>query len=89
VSIKKDELKISTEKAFESIFISVSGIQRIAEDPKNRILLENFGVNIHNFTPVIAEEISLEQWIKVLQFYAKECKYYPAKDILKKIKNND
>jgi hypothetical protein len=88
VSIKKDELRISTKKAFESISISISGIQRIAEDPKSRILLEKFGVSPHDFTPMINEEISLEQWIKVLQFYAKECKYYPAKDILKKIKNN-
>jgi hypothetical protein len=82
VQIKIDKLEISTKKAFESIFVSASGIQRLAENPKSRILLESFGINPHHFTPVIAGEISVEQWIRVLQFYAKECKYNPAKDLL-------
>jgi hypothetical protein len=86
VAIKNIKLKISTEKAFESIFIGASGMQRLAENPKNRILLESFGIESHNFTPVIAAEISIEQWVKILRFYAKECKYNPAKNILAELK---
>jgi hypothetical protein len=86
LTIKNIELKISTERAFESISINVSGIQRLAKKPKNRILLESFGINPDNFIPVVAAEISVEQWIRVLQFYAKKCEYQPARDILAGLK---
>lgn len=86
VPIKFDELKVSTEKALKSISINISGIQMLAESPKTRILLESFGINPYLFTPVPADEISIEQWIRVLQFYAKECKYNPAKNILARLK---
>jgi hypothetical protein len=82
VILKNNDLKIDTEKAFESISISVSGIQRLARKPRSRILLESFGIDTNDFIPVVAAEISIEQWVRVLQFYAKRCKYEPAKDIL-------
>jgi hypothetical protein len=49
---------------------------------QSRILLESFGIDTNYFIPVVAAEISIEQWVRVLQFYAKRCKYEPAKDIL-------
>jgi hypothetical protein len=84
--MENNELNIDTEKAFESISISVSGLQRLAKKHKSRILLESFGININNFIPVISAEISIEQWVRVLQFYDKKCKYKPAKDILAGLK---
>jgi hypothetical protein len=86
VIIKINDLKIDTEKAFESISIGVSGIQRVARNPKKRILLENFGIDIDNLIPVIATEISVEQWIRILRFYAKKCEYQPAIDTLAGLK---
>lgn len=86
MTIKINELKIGTEKAFESISINVSAIQSLAKNPKKRILLESFGIEPDNFTPAIAVEISVEQWVKVLQFYAKKCEYQPARDILARLR---
>jgi hypothetical protein len=80
--IKIDDLKVNTEKAFNSIFIRVSAIQRLARNPIKRILLESFEIEPDNFTPVIVAEISIDQWIKILRFYANKCEYQPAKDIL-------
>lgn len=79
-------LTINTEKAFESISMPISAIQKLARNPKKRILLERFGIDPSNFSPVIATEISVEEWIKVLQFYAKKCEYQLAKDILTSLK---
>jgi hypothetical protein len=84
--MENNELNIDTEKAFESISISVSGLQRLAKKHKSRILLESFGINTDNFIPVISAQISIEQWVRVLQFYDKKCKYKPAKDILADLK---
>jgi hypothetical protein len=86
VITKADTLIINTEKAFESISIRVSAIQRLARNPKKRLLLESFKIDTNNFNPVIATEISIEEWIKVLQFYAKKCDYQPARDILAGLK---
>jgi hypothetical protein len=81
-----NEMKINTEKAFRSISISSLAMQRLAEQPKSRILIESFGIDPHNFTPVVAVEIDIEQWIRLLQFYAKKCRYYPAREILAGLK---
>jgi GTP cyclohydrolase II len=86
VAIKKNDLKIDVEESFKSIFLTVSGIQRLARNPRNRILLESFGINIDNLIPVAAPEISIEQWVRILKFYAKRCDYEPAKDILAGLK---
>jgi hypothetical protein len=82
----KTNLTISTEKAFKSIFMSASAIQRLAKNPKKRIMLESFGIDPQNFYPVIAKEISAEEWIRILQFYAKKCEYQLARDILTSLK---
>jgi hypothetical protein len=82
----KTNLTINTEKAFESIFMRASAIQRLAKNPKKRIILEHFGIDPQNFYPLIATEISAEEWIKVLQFYAKRCEYQLARDILASLK---
>lgn len=79
-------MRINTSKAFQSIQVSPSAMQRLAEQPKTRSLIESFGIEPENFTPVIAVEISIEQWIVLLQFYAKRCRYYPAREILRKLK---
>jgi hypothetical protein len=81
-----NEMKINTEKAFKSISISPLAMQRLAEQPKSRILIESFGIDPHNFTPAVAVEINIEQWIRLLQFYAKKCRYYPAREILAGLK---
>lgn len=86
VTEKNTDLKINTKKAFESISISTLAIQRLAWNPKSRILLESFGINPDHFTPVLAMEISLDQWIRLLQFYAKRCRYSPARKILAELK---
>jgi hypothetical protein len=86
VKIRNNDLMVDTEKAFESISISVSAIQRLARNQKKRRLLESFGIEPDNFTPVVATEITIDQWIKVLQFYAKKCEYQPARDILTDLK---
>jgi hypothetical protein len=86
VKEKSTDLKINTIKAFRSISISTSAIQRLAWNPKSRIVLESFGIDPDNFTPVLAVEISLEQWIRLLQFYAKKCRYIPAREILAELK---
>jgi hypothetical protein len=80
------KLKINTVKAFKSVYISVLATQRLSQNAKTRTLLESFGINPYNFTPVIAKEISVEQWIRLLKFYAKECKYKPAINILADLK---
>jgi hypothetical protein len=80
------KLKIDTEEAFDSIGIRTSAIQRLAKAPKSRILLESFGINPDDFTPLLAEKISLEQWIRLLQFYAKKARYQPARSILADLK---
>lgn len=61
-------------------------MQRLAEQPKTRVLIESFGIDPYNFTPMVAIEITTEQWIKLLQFYAKKCRYNPAREILAKLK---
>jgi hypothetical protein len=81
-----NEMKINTVRAFSSIYISPLAMQRLAEQPKSRILIESFGINPHNFTPVVAVEINAEQWIRLLQFYAKKCRYNPAREILAGLK---
>jgi hypothetical protein len=86
VTTKAGALIINTEKAFESIFIRVSAIQRLARNPKKRPLLERFEIDPNNFNPVIAKEISVEEWIKVLKLYAEKCEYQPAIDILAGLK---
>jgi hypothetical protein len=80
------KMRIDTAKAFKSIHIDPSAMQRLAEQPKSRILIERFGIDPEKFTPVVAEEISIEQWIRLLQFYAKFCRYRPAKEILAKLR---
>jgi hypothetical protein len=81
-----NEMKINTARAFSSIYISPLAMQRLAEQPKSRILIESFGINPRNFTPVVAVEINAEQWIRLLQFYAKKCRYNPAREILAGLK---
>jgi hypothetical protein len=81
-----NEMRINTVKAFSSIYISPLAMQRLAGQPKTRILIESFGIDPHNFTPVVAVEINIEQWIRLLQFYAKKCRYNPAREILAKLK---
>jgi hypothetical protein len=83
---KKHEMRINAEKAFRSISMPIVNMKGLCEYPKHRAILESFGVDPRNFTPVIANEISVEQWIKVLQFYAKKCNYIPAKEILAGLK---
>lgn len=77
-----EDFKINTVQAFRSIFIDISAIQRLSRNPKDRVLLESFGVDPNNFTPVVAEKIDLEQWVKLLQFYAKKTRYIPARELL-------
>jgi hypothetical protein len=81
-----NELKIDTVKAFRSISIEISAIQRLCQGSKNRRLLENYGINLSNFDPVVAVEIDVVEWVKILLFYKKECRYKPAKDILTGLK---
>jgi hypothetical protein len=76
------EFRVDTEKSFKSISIPVSAIQRLFKNRRDRILLESYGIDPCNFDPVVAVEIDTEQWVKILLFYKKECKYKPAKDIL-------
>lgn len=80
--MKNSELKFDTEKFFMLISVPIAAIQRLARSEKNRALLESYGIDANNFDPVIATEICMEQWVRILMFYAKECKYQPAKDIL-------
>ncbi len=84
--MKISKLKIDTEKSFKSISIPIPAIQRLAKNRKNRVLLERYGINPCNFDPVVATEIEMEQWVRILLFYAKECRYKPAKDILASLK---
>jgi hypothetical protein len=84
--MKISELKFDTEKSFRSISIPVVAMQRLARSEKNRALLERHGIDVHNFDPVIATEICMEQWVRILIFYASECKYEPAKNILAGLK---
>jgi hypothetical protein len=84
--MKISELKIDPEKSFKSISMPIPAIQRLARNQKNRALLERYGINVCNFDPVVATEISMDQWVRILLFYAKECKYKPAKDILAGLK---
>jgi hypothetical protein len=79
-------MKINTVNAFKSISVSHSAMQRLAQHPKSRELIESFGIDPHNFVPVVVTEIDVEQWIKLLQFYAKKCRYNPAKEILASLK---
>jgi hypothetical protein len=81
-----NELKIDTAKAFRSISIEISAMQRLCQGSKNRRLLENYGINLCNFDPVISAEIDVMEWVKILLFYTKECRYKPAKDILAGLK---
>jgi hypothetical protein len=80
------EFKIDTEKSFKSISMPVSAIQRLFKNRKDRKLLESYGIDPCNFDPVVAAEIDVEQWVKILLFYKKECRYKPAKDILAGLK---
>jgi hypothetical protein len=75
-------LKIDTAEAFASISIDIDAIQRLSQNPRDRVLLEHFGINVNNFTPVVVERIELGQWIKLLQFYAKKARYIPARENL-------
>jgi hypothetical protein len=84
--IKINKFKIDMEKSFKSISIPIPAIQRLAKNGKNRVLLERYGINPCNFDPVVAAEIDMEQWVRILLFYAKECRYKPAKDILADLK---
>jgi hypothetical protein len=77
-----NELRIDTAEAFRSISIEVSAMQRLCRFPKNRKLLESYGIDPCNFDPVIVEEIDVLQWVKILLFYKQECRLKPAKDIL-------
>jgi hypothetical protein len=86
MKLKFDDLKIDAEKAFKSISMPIVNMKGLCEKPKYRVILESFGIDPRNFTPVIADEISIEQWIKVLQFYAKKCNYVPAREILAGLK---
>lgn len=86
MKINNTDLKIGTEKAFSSIFLKATGIKIVAENPRTRISLEVFGINPDNFTPEIAPEISVEQWIRILRFYSERIKYQPARDILTGLK---
>jgi hypothetical protein len=81
-----NELKIDAVQAFRSISIEISAIQRLCQNSKTRILLESYGIDPFNFDPVIAAEIDMVQWVKILVFYKKECRYKPAKDILTDLK---
>jgi hypothetical protein len=76
------ELKIDTVKAFWSISIDILAMQRLCRGAKNRKLLESYGIDCHNFDPVIAPEIDVIQWVRILIFYKEECRYKPAKNIL-------
>jgi hypothetical protein len=86
MTLKKNELKIDAQKAFKSISMPIVNMKGLCEKPKYRVALESFGIDLENFTPVIADEISVEQWIKVLQFYAKKGNYMPAQEILAGLK---
>jgi hypothetical protein len=80
------DLKFDTAKAFALISIDINAMQRLSENPKDQVWLRRFGVNLENFTPVIAEEIELGQWIKILQFYAGKARYKPARRVLAEMK---
>lgn len=77
-----NEPKIDTVKAFRSISIEISAMQRLCQFPKSRKLIESYGIDPCNFDPVIAAEIDILQWVKILLFYKQECRLKHAKDIL-------
>jgi hypothetical protein len=81
-----NKLKIDTVKAFKSISIEISAMERLCQFSKSRRLLESYGIDLCNFDPVAAAEIDMEEWVKILLFYKKECRYKPAKDILAGLK---
>lgn len=80
------KLKIDVVKAFRSISIDILAMQRLCQGAKNRRLLESYGIDPQNFDPVIASELDVIQWVKILIFYKQECRYKPAKDILAGLK---
>jgi hypothetical protein len=81
-----NELRINTEKAFSSISLETSAMQGLARNRINRVLLENYKIDLSNFDPVISTEIDIVQWVRILLFYKQECKYRPATDILTGLK---
>jgi hypothetical protein len=84
--MKTNELKINTEKAFSSISLETSAMQRLARSRINQSLLKNYEIDLSNFEPVISTEIDIIQWVRILLFYKQECKYRPAIAILTDLK---
>lgn len=79
-------MKINTMQAFRSINLDHLSMQRLAQNPKTQNLIRAFGIDPGIFTPTIAPEISAEEWIRVLRFYAEKAGYQPARDILTNLK---
>jgi hypothetical protein len=84
--MKTNALKINTEKAFSSISLETSAMQRLARSRINQSLLKNYEIDLSNFEPVISTEIDIIQWVRILLFYKQECKYKPAIAILADLK---